>query len=206
MNTSYVRVSIGDKVMTFEQYRAVPTREERMALRREFIEHLRSAFQQQKSELDQIRRDADAALEEKTQGIEALLPKRLTKSGQPDRRFGWRPNPEYAKHARARDQVVRDLASQVAPVVSTFQFPYGFEEVFNAWEEVVETPLDQFNRLLGGMDWYYNYSDDHGVYLAGQRRMDSLQHLVRELGPDARLAFNRACPWLNEDGTHKAAS
>lgn len=203
MNTSHTRVSIGNHTLTFEQYRAVPTRDERMALRRDFIEHLRTAFQQQQDILDQIRRDADAALEEKTRGMVKQFPKRLTKAGQPDRRYGMRPNPEYAKHAIARDQLVRDLSSRVAPVTSTFQFPYGFDEVFCAWEEVVETPQDQFQRLLGGMDWYYNYSDDHSVYLAGQRRMDSLQAMVRKLGPDAQLTFNRACPWLNEDGSRK---
>lgn len=203
MNTSYTKVSIGNRTLTFEQYRAVATRAERMALRNDFTDLLRTAWQQQQEVLDLIRRDADAALEEKTRGMVKQFPKRLTKAGQPDRRYGMRPNPEYAKHAIARNQVVRDLSSQVAPVTSTFKFPYGFDEVFSAWEEVVETPQDQFQRLLSGMDWYYNYSDDHSVYSAGQRRMDSLQALVRKLGPDAKLEFNRACPWLNEDGSQK---
>jgi len=205
MNTSYTKVSIGNHTLTFEQYRAVPDRLERLALRRGFIDRLVEAFQQQQEVLDQIRRDADAALEEKTRGMEKQLPKRLTKAGKPDRRYGMRPNPEYARHRTVRDQVVRDLAERVAPVTSTFRFPYAYDEVFNAWEEVVETPWDQFNRLLGGMDWYASYSDDYSVVLAGDRRMSSLQGLVRELGPDAQRAFNVACPWLNEDGTHKAA-
>lgn len=205
MNTNHTRLSIGSHTVTLEQYRALPTRDERLTLRRDFIELLRTSFQLQRDVLDQIRRDADSALEEKTRGMEKQFPKRLTKAGKPDRRYGMRPNPEYAVHRNVRDQVVRDLSSRVAPVTSTFQFPYGFDEVFNAWEEAIETPWDQLHRLLGGMDWYYNYSDDHSVYLAGQRRMDSIQGLVRRLGPDARLAFNRACPWLNEDGTQKAA-
>ena len=191
MNASHTRVSIGNHTLTFEQYRAVPTRDERMALRRDFIEHLRNA---------------EDAFQDQTRGMVKQFPKRLTKKGQPDRRYGMRPNPEYAKHTIARDQVVRDLSSRVAPVTSTFQFPYGFEEVFNAWEEAVETPQDQIQRLLSGVDWYYNYSDDHSVYLYGLRRMDSLQAMVRKLGPDAQLAFNRACPWLNEDGSQKATA
>lgn len=206
MNASHTQVSIGNHTLTFEQYRAVPTRDERMALRRDFIEHLRIAFQQQQDVLNLIRRDAEDAFQDQTRGMIKEFPKRLTKKGQPDRRYGMRPNPEYAKHAIARDQVVRDLSSRVAPVTSTFQFPYGFEEVFNAWEEAVETPQDQIQRLLSGVDWYYNYSDDHSVYLYGLRRMDSLQALVRKLGPDAQLEFNRACPWLNEDGSQKAAA
>ena len=205
MNTSYTKVSIGNHTLTFEEYRAVPTRDERIALRRSFINELRTAFQLQREVLDQIRKDADERLEEQTRGMKKEFPKRLTKAGKPDRRYGMRINPEYAKHRNVRDQVVRDLSDRVAPVTSTFQYPYAYDEVFNAWEEVVETPWDQFQRLLSCMDWYSAYSDDYSYVVAGDRRMSSLQHLIRTLGPDAQLAFNRACPWLNEDGTHKAA-
>ena len=40
--------------------------------------------------------------------------------------------------------------------------------------------FDKYVHALMAMDWYYDYSDDHGVWKDGQRAMSILQEQARE--------------------------
>lgn len=197
------QLTIGDRTVTFDEYVAIPTREERMKFRSDFIDRLGQMYRDTQAILDKIRDDAWTSFKVQTFGIPSEIPTVFTKTGKPDRRFRGKPNPDYYRPAQVRDQVIKDLSSQVPTIVSTYRFPYQMEEVMIGWEALVETPMDRFRRLLAGMDWYSHYSDDHSVWSAGEARMSEVRSLVKRLGPEAEREFNRACPWLNEDGTQK---
>lgn len=197
------QLTIGDRTVTFDEYVAIPTREERMKFRSDFIDRLGQMYRDTQAILDKIRDDAWTSFKVQTFGIPSEIPTVFTKTGKPDRRFRGKPNPDYYRPAQVRDQVIKDLSSQVPTIVSTYRFPYQMEDVMIGWEALVETPMDRFRRLLAGMDWYSHYSDDHSVWSAGEARMGEVRSLVKRLGPEAEREFNRACPWLNEDGTQK---
>lgn len=200
----YTQLSIMGHTVTLEQYSAIGTREERLRFRDIFITRLSVAIRDTQALLDKIHADAWKAFRAEVAGVPEELPTHFTKTGKPDRRYGGRPNPAYYKPAQVRDQVIKDLASRVPPVEATFRWPYQFEEVFNAWEQTVETPMERFRRLLSGMDWYSHYSDDYRVWSAGEERSAQVRSLVQQLGAEAQLEYNRACPWLNEDGSRKS--
>ena len=197
------QLTIGDRTVTFDEYVAIPTREERMKFRSDFIDQLGRMYRETQAILDKIRDDAWTSFKVQTFGIPSEIPTVFTKTGKPDRRFRGKPNPDYYRPAQVRDQVIKDLSSQVPTIVSTYRFPYQMEDVMLGWEALVETPMDRFRRLLAGMDWYSHYSDDHSVWSAGEARMGEVRSLMKRLGPEAEREFNRACPWLNEDGTQK---
>jgi len=197
------QLTIGDRTVTFDEYVAIPTREERMKFRSDFIDRLGQMYRDTQAILDKIRDDAWTSFKVQTFGIPSEIPTVFTKTGKPDRRFRGKPNPDYYRPAQVRDQVIKDLSSKVPTIVSTYRFPYQMEDVMLGWEALVETPMDRFRRLLAGMDWYSHYSDDHSVWSAGEARMSEVRSLVKRLGPEAEREFNRACPWLNEDGTQK---
>jgi len=197
------QLTIGDRTVTFDEYVAIPTREERMKFRSDFIDRLGQMYRDTQAILDKIRDDAWTSFKVQTFGIPSEIPTVFTKTGKPDRRFRGKPNPAYYRPAQVRDEVIAELSSRVAPISATFRWPYQFVDVFSTWERGVETPLERFRGLLAGMDWYSHYSDDHSVWSAGEARMGEVRSLMKRLGPDAEREFNRACPWLNEDGTHK---
>lgn len=200
---THTQLTIDGVTVTLDQYRALPTREARSAFADAFIRRLSDLFREKEEILKQIRDDAWAAFKEQTAGVPCELPTHFTKTGKPDRRFRGKPNPAYHRPAQVRDQVIAELSSRVAPISATFRWPYQFCDVFSTWEKHVETPWERFRRLLAGMDWYSHYSDDHSVWARGEAHMGEVRSLMKQLGPEAELEFNRACPWLNEDGTHK---
>lgn len=200
---THTQLTIDGHTVTFDQYCAIPTQADRSAFADAFIRRLSDLFREKEEILKQIRDDAWAAFKEQTAGVPHEIPTHFTKTGKPDRRFSGEPNPAYYRPAQVRDQVIEELSSRVAPVSATFQWPYQFADAFSTWEKQVETPTDRFRRLLAGMDWYSHYSDDHSVWRRGEDNMREVQRLMGELGPEAELEFNRACPWLNEDGTQK---
>lgn len=197
------QLTIGDRTVTFDEYVAIPTREERVKFRSDFIDQLGQMYRDTQAILDKIRDDAWTSFKVQTFGIPSEIPTVFTKTGKPDRRFRGKPNPDYYRPAQVRDQVIKDLSSQVPTIVSTYRFPYQMEEVMLGWERCVETPMERLRGLLTGMDWYSHYSDDYGVWSRGEARMSEARALVKQLGPEAEREFNRACPWLNEDGTQK---
>ena len=204
MSRHYVtQLTIGDRTITFDEYVAIPTRAERLQFREEFTGKLGQMYRDTQAILDKIREDAWTSFKVQTAGMPSTLPTHFTKTGKPDLRFRGKPNPDYSRAARVRDQVIKDLSAGVSEIVATYRFPYQFDEVLSGWEAYVETPMERLRGILGGMDWYSHYSDDYGVWQRGEARMSEARSLVKQLGPEAELAFNRACPWLNEDGTHK---
>lgn len=204
MSRHYVtQLTIGDRTITFDEYVAIPTRAERLQFREEFTGKLGQMYREAQAILDGITGDAWASFKAQTAGMPSTLPTHFTKTGKPDLRFRGKPNPDYTRAARARDQVIKDLSAGVSEIVATYRFPYQFDKVLSGWEAYVETPMERLRGILGGMDWYSHYSDDYGVWQRGEARMSEARSLVKQLGPEAELAFNRACPWLNEDGTHK---
>lgn len=202
MNTHIKSLSVDSYTLTFEQYQAQP-RAERLRLRADIIDRLTNSFKEQQALINQIRAEVEAQFAPQYEGIPCWIPKALTKSGKPDRRYGERRNPAWWSINNKQEAIIKDLCSKVPATCSTFQFPYQFEQVITAWEEVVETPAEELDRLLAHMDWYSHYSDDYSVWQHGEARMGRVKSLIRQLGPDAQAKFNRACPWLNEDGSRK---
>jgi len=42
--------------------------------------------------------------------------------------------------------------------------------------------LTEFYDILNKFDWYYDFSDDHRVYMRGEKRKSEILHMVREGG------------------------
>jgi hypothetical protein len=53
----------------------------------------------------------------------------------------------------------------------------------------VDMNLQDFDKLLRSHDWYYQYSDDHRVYLAGERQHDAIRRASKE-SPDHLKLFD----------------
>ena len=185
------QLTVGDLTVTWDQYRALP-KAERRALHEALCTKLSQAY-----------RDWDAA-------AKAIRDRHLAEFDAAKARV-------TAKTRRERERAVSGLLSRcdaaiqkeadatLAPIVSTYRFPYQFEEILFAWEARVETPMEELQRRLAHHDWHYEYSDDSRVYQAGREARGRIQSLVRQLGPEGEREYNRACPWLNEDGTRKVA-
>jgi hypothetical protein len=52
--------------------------------------------------------------------------------------------------------------------------------------------MNEFKQLLERMDWTYQFSDHYGTFEKGRADMWTLQHLARELGPEARAMLEKA--------------
>lgn len=49
---------------------------------------------------------------------------------------------------------------------------------------VTETTLGEFYDLAAGHDWYYEMSDDHSVWLAGERAVNRIREMIQIKGPE----------------------
>lgn len=203
MRPHVTQFTINGRVHTFDEYAAIGTREARMLYRRDAMDAHTAAFKEQDVLLNKIREDADALFAAELEGVPRWIPGALTKTGKPDRRFAERVNPAWRAIDLRKRQVVDAAAAQIAPIVCSWRFHYQYEQVFDTWEACVETPMERLRTLLGRMDWYSHYSDDYSVWQRGEAQMGEAKSLVRKLGPEAEAMFNRACPWLNEDGSRK---
>jgi hypothetical protein len=197
-STHILKLNIGNSTLTFEEYAAIPTREERMARRQAFIQILTD----NNRELDRLERQITADVRAQFKAELDSIPRTVP---GPTRRHKPRPNPVWQAAARRQEETIQRLIGElVDPTYSrTFRWPYEFDDVISKWEAAVQTPMEELKSRLGSHDWYFHYSDDHGVFMAGQRAHDTIQALVRQLGAEGQLMYNRACPWLNEDGTPK---
>lgn len=206
MQNSYPEaLTAGDHTLTYESFSA-QDRAGRLRLREELMARVQAEVDAERAATEAAERRVREQFAPQYEGIPRTLPLRLTKLGQPDRRYGTRPNPAW-REVNARELAAREEAlSHVPPPRTTFRWPYQFENALIRWELSVETPLERFERLLASTDWYSAYSDDHSVWTSGERRMRELRELIGQLGPEAQLAFNRACPWLNEDGSRVEAA
>lgn len=118
-----------------------------------------------------------------------------------------RTKPRY----RGQADDLRSLASEGLNAVATALEPYRAEhprfdmatvrDVMCVWEYKVEPPHEKLARLLANHNWYYSFEDDHSRWSAGEYQHREILAMVQKLGPEAQAAYNRACPWLNEDGS-----
>jgi hypothetical protein len=161
-----------------------------------FFDAMNSAHRERSELSEKIRKDVRAQFAAHFAAIPRFIP-------GPTRRHKARPNPAWTELRIREEDVIDTLVSQLRPVEATFRFPYEFDQVFYAWEQACETPAEELERRLEGCDWYSCYSDDHSVWSAGDANLRRINELVRHLGPEAELKFNRACPWLNDDGSRK---
>lgn len=60
--------------------------------------------------------------------------------------------------------------------------------------------IKDFEHRLAHHDWYFDYSDDHRVWKAGQRaseELTALKYRLEEAGYDAQVhaLWKKYCPW-----------
>ena len=64
---------------------------------------------------------------------------------------------------------------------------------------------DHYEQCVRNHDWTYEYSDDHSIWVAGNKERDYIDafrtHLQELDRSRADLLFYKYCPWLNDDGT-----
>jgi hypothetical protein len=195
-DTHILKLNIGDSTLTFEEYAARPTREERFARSKAFMQILTD----NNRELDRLERQITADVRAQFKAELDSIPRTVP---GPTRRHKPRPNPVWAAAARRQEETIQRLVGELKHLPRTFRWHYEFDDIISKWEAAVQTPMEELKSRLGSHDWYFHYSDDHSVFRAGQNAHDAIRSLVRRLGPEADLMYNRACPWLNEDGTHK---
>jgi hypothetical protein len=195
-STHILKLNIGDQIISFEEYAAIPTREERVTRRQAFIKILTDHNRELDRLEQQIITDTRAQFKAELDSIPRTVP-------GPTRRHKPRPNPVWAAAARRQDETIQRLVNEIKPLERSLRWPYEYDDVFSRWEAAVQSPMEELKARLGRHDWYFSYSDDYGVFMAGQRAHDTIRALVRQLGAEGQLMYNRACPWLNEDGTQK---
>lgn len=52
--------------------------------------------------------------------------------------------------------------------------------------------LEEYKTALQHHDWFYQFSDDHGVWQRGERESATLSHIAKEGGDDFKRAYNNA--------------
>lgn len=66
------------------------------------------------------------------------------------------------------------------------------------YERLVQQEWDRYENALKTMDWYYEMSDDHGVWSKGRERMSEICQMrerMSGLDEDKALAmWNKHCP------------
>lgn len=50
--------------------------------------------------------------------------------------------------------------------------------------------LEQYKELLSRHDWYYYFSDDHGVWQRGEAESSQILNLARTGGVEFKQAYN----------------
>lgn len=56
------------------------------------------------------------------------------------------------------------------------------------YEPIVAAPdLDAYRAALAAHDWYFEYSDDHGVWCAGRASLARITNMQRALDPDLAI-------------------
>ncbi len=56
--------------------------------------------------------------------------------------------------------------------------------------------LARYHNLLSRMDWQYEFSDDHSVYIRGKKMLDELRELQKQVDPDGSI-------WISYPGAKK---
>jgi hypothetical protein len=50
--------------------------------------------------------------------------------------------------------------------------------------------LDEFTTLVKNHDWYYNFSDDHGVWVRGERESAKIDAALKNGTDDMKRVYN----------------
>lgn len=53
-----------------------------------------------------------------------------------------------------------------------------------ALAQVREATLEDYRKALAEHDWFYDFSDDHGVWVRGQEQRNNLHRMAKRLDPD----------------------
>lgn len=51
----------------------------------------------------------------------------------------------------------------------------------------------KYRNLLGGHDWFYDYTDDHSVWVSGKNQREILYEMRKQLDPDGAI-WNEYAP------------
>ena len=51
-------------------------------------------------------------------------------------------------------------------------------------------PLESFQETIEGLDWFYNYSDDHTVYTSGANCFERLSEFLKTAPKEYRQIYN----------------
>lgn len=54
-------------------------------------------------------------------------------------------------------------------------------------EKTVHSTLKEYDQLLAAHDWYFAFSDDHGVFMRGERQADRLVDISKISDDHAKL-------------------
>lgn len=180
-------VKVDGVVYTFDAYKAL-SRDARLALQKEAVDRCCKANQAQSEKLSALVKP----IREEFSTKRKALPKVRSRQGRYD----------LMDLDRAEQLKIDQARKTIAPVDGC-DYPAAVHDVFHIWEQKVESPWEKFERLVKHHDWYYNYSDDHRYWSAGNSAAQEIRKLMDQLGPEAVKFYNQACPWLNEDGTLK---
>ena len=60
-------------------------------------------------------------------------------------------------------------------------------------EQPSQEQLALYQQRLAAHDWFFEYSDDHSVWLSGRAELGQLQSMQRELDPDFAI-WNQFAP------------
>ena len=50
--------------------------------------------------------------------------------------------------------------------------------------------LQDFKRLLENHDWFYHFSDDHGVWVRGERQVAEINHALKNGNDQMKKLYN----------------
>lgn len=184
-------IYVGAREVTREEYQQMG-REERLVLWESLCEGLARAQATRVELLRAIREGVD----EQFAPLLAAVPIRLPAVWP---RLKGDPNPDWWRLREEREETCRRIVSTIPPVRSSHEWPSSLQAAFLSWEQALETPEEELARLLEEHDWHYAMSDDFSVWSRGYAASRRLLALVAQLGPEARVAYDRACPWKGEE-------
>lgn len=181
-------VTVDGKIYTFDEYKVLP-REGRLSLVEEAVARCVEANRRHMGVVSELSKPVNADYQKEIE--ELRVSSRFQK-----RYRGRAEDMRYEENLlrTERDRRLRALRDRLQPIDGN-SYPAAVQNIFSVWEEKVETQWEKLERLLTNFDWYYNYSDDHSVWLSGESRHKQIMALVEELGPDAHKIYVKACPW-----------
>lgn len=185
----------------FDEYEKLP-KAERLALRKEAVDRCTAANRAYSEAYKVLCKPLREEYETKLKAFRAKprFQKRYRGRAQ-DMRYG-------EERLRREYQYECQKVQALRAPVDGCTYPAAVHDVFTVWETKVETTWEKYERMVTHFDWYYNYSDDHSVWSAGESRRKQIAALREQLtgegmADEASALYNKCCPWLNEDGSQK---